>query len=89
MMDNQIILKSFNIPGATVFNELAKLEEEIEEFRNGVLNEDSANTIEEFFDVIQVLTNILNMEGYDLNLVAGRQIDHFIKLENRGWIFNE
>lgn len=88
-MKDSILLKPLMLPKETVFTELAKLDEEVKEFKNGLINEDPANIIEEFHDVVQVMLNVYIIAGYDINQLIDGQVNHFIKLENRGYKFYE
>ena len=64
--------------------EVDKLLEEAHEFINAINNNDEENMIEEFFDVIQVMINILNK--YELtDMLFSGLIDHREKLVSRGW----
>ena len=45
--------------------------------------------IEEFYDVIQSMLQLLLFEGVSLMEIIEGQEKHFEKLEKRGWKFNE
>ena len=73
-----------NIDKITTEEEIFKLREETEEFINGIQREDKENMKEEFFDVIQVLINI--MYRYDLIEDTEKELEkHINKLKNRNW----
>ena len=82
-----------------------KLVEELDEFKTAIINlratnllpqyyediEDSIkeNVIEEFYDVIQSMIQLLLFEDVSLMEIIEGQEKHFEKLESRGWKFNE
>ena len=82
-----------------------KLVEELDEFKTAIINlratnllpqyygnfEDSIkeNIIEEFYDVIQSMLQLMIFEGLTLEEIIEGQEKHFEKLESRGWKFNE
>lgn len=73
-----------DIDEITTLEELEKLQEEVGEFIQAIENEDMDNMKEEFFDVIQVLVNIMNR----YNLVDDLEDDlevHIEKLRKRNW----
>lgn len=47
------------------------------------------NIIEEFYDVIQSMLQLMIFEGLTLEEIIEGQEKHFEKLESRGWKFNE
>ena len=47
------------------------------------------NIIEEFYDVIQSMLQLMIFEGLTLEEIIEGQEKHFEKLEKRGWKFNE
>lgn len=47
------------------------------------------NIIEEFYDVIQSMLQLMIFEGLTLEEIIEGQEKHFEKLESRGWEFNE
>lgn len=47
------------------------------------------NIIEEFYDVIQSMLQLMIFEGLNLEQIIEGQEKHFEKLEKRGWVFNE
>lgn len=47
------------------------------------------NIIEEFYDVIQSMLQLMIFEGLSLEEIIEGQEKHFEKLEKRGWKFNE
>lgn len=82
-----------------------KLNEEINEFKISINNlelcyhynhlfedkipYDKENIIEEFYDVIQSMLQLMIFEGLTLEEIIEGQEKHFEKLESRGWKFNE
>ena len=82
-----------------------KVFEEINEFKAGIMSfriakkyeellkqtEQSIidNIIEEFYDVIQSMLQLMIFEGLTLEEIIEGQEKHFEKLEKRGWKFNE
>lgn len=64
--------------------ELLKLMEEVEEFIKAIENKDKENTIEEFYDIIQVLVNLVNRYDCIDELEEGKK-KHVEKLINRKW----
>lgn len=82
-----------------------KINEEINEFKIAINNlelskyyknlfqdkitHDKDNIIEEFYDVIQSMLQLMIFEGLTLEEIIEGQEKHFEKLEKRGWEFNE
>lgn len=82
-----------------------KLKEEVTEFNYSILgyrlskehfierdfqmNFWKENIIEEFYDVIQSMLQLMIFEGLTLEEIIEGQEKHFEKLESRGWKFNE
>ena len=82
-----------------------KLVEELDEFKTAIISlrainllpqyygnfEDSIkeNVIEEFYDVIQSMLQLMIFEGLTLEEIIEGQEKHYKKLEKRGWQFNE
>lgn len=82
-----------------------KINEEINEFKIAINNlelskyyknlfqdkipHDKDNIIEEFYDVIQSMLQLMIFEGLTLEEIIEGQEKHFEKLEIRGWKFNE
>ena len=73
-----------DITHISLATEVDKLKEETHEFINAVSNNDEDNMIEEFFDVIQVMINILHRYDITYKLEDGLQ-EHIEKLASRGW----
>ena len=73
-----------DITHISLVEEVDKLKEETHEFINAVSNNDEDNMIEEFYDVIQVMLNILYKYELTDKLDDGLQ-DHIEKLASRGW----
>ena len=74
---------------ASALSELAKYQEEIKEFEDAVLNDDHENVIEEFYDVIQTMTQTLLLLGVDIDKLKEGQYVHRDKLKGRGWKMKE
>nr|DAU33646.1 MAG TPA: Phosphoribosyl-ATP pyrophosphatase [Caudoviricetes sp.] len=82
-----------------------KLKEEFNEFKTSIhkynlslkyeeifksrIELDKENIIEEFYDVIQSMLQLMIFEGLTLDEIIEGQEKHFEKLESRGWKFNE
>ena len=60
-----------------------KLEEEVEELKQGLMNDDLENIGEECFDVIQCAVNLLRFFNLD---IEKENMKHIEKLEKRGKI---
>lgn len=73
-----------DISGISLATEVDKLTEETHEFINAISNNDEDNMIEEFFDVIQVMVNVLYRYQIAYKLEDGLQ-EHIEKLKSRGW----
>ncbi len=65
----------------SILTEYAKLTEEVQEFIGAP---DKENLIEEFFDIIQVLVNIIDKNNLLNELPEGLDL-HIKKLKSRGW----
>ena len=68
---------------------LIKLEEECDEFLSAIEFADSDNALEEFYDVIQVMVNILDKIDTTSREVEGGYFKHHRKLLDRGWEFKK
>ena len=68
---------------------LGKLDEEYEEFLSAVEFSDNENLLEEFYDVIQVMVNILDKIDINTKEVEGAYFKHHRKLLDRGWEFKK
>lgn len=73
-----------DISKISLVEEVDKLSEETHEFINAIIKNDEENMIEEFYDVIQVMLNILHRYELTDKLEDGLQ-DHIKKLVSRGW----
>lgn len=73
-----------DISEISLATEVDKLTEETHEFINAIANNDEDNMIEEFFDVIQVMVNVLYRYQITYKLEDGLQV-HIEKLKSRGW----
>ena len=68
---------------------LAKLDEEYEEFLSAVEFSDNENLLEEFYDVIQVMVNILDKVDITTKEIESAYFKHHRKLLDRGWEFKK
>ena len=68
---------------------LLKLDEEYEEFLSAIEFSDNENLLEEFYDVIQVMVNILDKVDINTKEVEGAYFKHHRKLLDRGWKFKK
>ena len=68
---------------------LLKLDEEYEEFLSAIEFSDNENLLEEFYDVIQVMVNILDKVDINTKEVEGAYFKHHRKLLDRGWEFKK
>ena len=73
----------------TLTGEIRKLYAEVGEFSIAALKKDYSNIIEEYHDVIQVMTNICDMLDIPNVELAAGVVFHIAKLENRGWKFKD
>lgn len=83
-IDNKIQFPILDISEISLATEVDKLTEETHEFINALSNNDEDNMIEEFFDVIQVMVNVLYRYQITYKLEDGLQ-EHIEKLKSRGW----
>ena len=68
---------------------LLKLDEEYEEFLSAIEFADDDNALEEFYDVIQVMVNILDKVGITTKEIESAYFKHHRKLLERGWEFKK
>ena len=68
---------------------LLKLDEEYEEFLSAIEFVDNENALEEFYDVIQVMVNILDKMGITSKEIESAYFKHHRKLLDRGWEFKK
>ena len=68
---------------------LLKLDEEYEEFLSAIEFVDNDNALEEFYDVIQVMVNILDKMGITTKEIESAYFKHHRKLLERGWEFKK
>lgn len=87
-IDNKIQFPILDISEISLATEVDKLTEETHEFINAIANNDEENMIEEFFDVIQVMVNVLYRYQITYKLEDGLQ-EHIEKLKSRGWEIEE
>ena len=81
-MDNRFPVLDIN--KISLVTEVDKLTEETHEFINAIANNDEDNMIEEFFDVVQVMMNILHRYELTDKLEEGLSL-HNKKMVNRNW----
>ena len=74
---------------ASALSELTKYQEETKEFKDAVLNEDEENAIEEYYDVIQTMTQTLLLLGVNIDKLKEGQYVYRDKLKGRGWKLKE
>ena len=68
---------------------LLKLDEEYEEFLSSIEFIDNDNALEEFYDVIQVMVNILDKVDINTKEIESAYFKHHRKLLDRGWEFKK
>ena len=68
---------------------LIKLEEECDEFLSAIEFADDDNALEEFYDVIQVMVNILDKVDITTKEIESAYFKHHRKLLDRGWEFKK
>ena len=68
---------------------MLKFEEECDEFLSAIEFADNENIIEEFYDVIQVMVNILDKLDTTSREVESAYFKHHRKLLERGWEFKK
>ena len=68
---------------------LIKLDEEYEEFLSAIEFADDDNALEEFYDVIQVMVNILDKIDITTKEIESAYFKHHRKLLERGWEFKK
>ena len=68
---------------------LLKLDEEYEAFLSSIEFVDNDNVLEEFYDVIQVMVNILDKMGITTKEIESAYFKHHRKLLDRGWEFKK
>ena len=68
---------------------LLKLEEECDEFLSAIEFADDVNALEEFYDVIQVMVNILDKLDINTKEIESAYFKHHRKLLERGWEFKK
>ena len=68
---------------------LLKLDEEYEEFLSSIEFVDNDNALEEFYDVIQVMVNILDKMDITSKEIESGYFKHHRKLLDRGWEFKK
>ena len=85
---NENRAKTFKIK-PTLISQIHKCAEEDNEFTRAVLRGNIPNAIEEFHDKITSSLNALRLLGIPLETIVNGQEDHFKKLMERGWRFEE
>ena len=68
---------------------MLKFEEECDEFLSAIEFADNDNALEEFYDVIQVMVNILDKVGITTKEIESAYFKHHRKLLDRGWEFKK
>ena len=68
---------------------LLKLDEEYEEFLSAIEFADDDNALEEFYDVVQVMVNILDKIDINTKEIESAYFKHHRKLLDRGWEFKK
>lgn len=68
---------------------MEKFEEEYEEFVIAVESFDYENVLEEFYDVVQVMVNIMDMLEITTKEIESAYFKHHRKLLERGWEFKK
>ena len=68
---------------------LLKLDEEYDEFLSSIEFADDDNALEEFYDVIQVMVNILDKIDINTKEIESAYFKHHRKLLDRGWEFKK
>lgn len=66
-----------------MLEQVAKINEEHNEFLLAVLSKDANNSIEEFYDVMQSMLGLLHQIGLTANYVESQYDLHLKKIENR------
>ena len=84
--DFDVILRPLDID-ISLEEEIDKCYEENEEFIAGALGGDKENTIEEFWDSVQVMINIMDMVGINIKDVYAGLNKHLDKMKSRGYTF--
>ena len=68
---------------------MEKFEEEYEEFLSAIEFANDDNALEEFYDVIQVMVNIMDMLEISTKDIESAYFKHHRKLLDRGWKFKK
>ena len=68
---------------------MLKFEEECDEFLSAIEFGDNENVLEEFYDVIQVMVNILDKIDINTKEIESAYFKHHRKLLDRGWEFKK
>ena len=68
---------------------LLKLEEECDEFLSAIEFADDDNALEEFYDVIQVMVNILDKIDISTKEIESAYFKHHSNLLDSGWEFKK
>ena len=87
---NEIHLKPFTLDEyGTIVEQLYKITEEVNELDLALIKGDKVNAIEEFYDVIQVMVNILDKIDINTKEIESAYFKHHRKLLGRGWEFKK
>lgn len=74
-----------DISKISLVEEVDKFTEETHEFINAIMNNDEENIIEEAFDIIQVVVNILDKCNITVKDLEKGLEEHTEKMIKRGW----
>lgn len=77
-----IKLKNINVD-TTMIEQITKVSEEYNEFLVAILKKDTNNSIEEFYDVMQSMLEMLNKVGLNADYVESQYYKHLDKLKDR------
>lgn len=73
----------------TLLMQFAKIDEEVEEFKKALINGDTVNTIEEFYDIVRAAIGCCYINNINLQQLKDGEELHILKLKKRGWQFLE
>lgn len=89
-IENQRIkLVNIDLSNITLVEQNKKIEEELLEFKEAILDDNFENAIEEFWDIVQVHLGLLQKFGYLAEEVMERYPNHISKIKNRPRIKEE
>lgn len=85
MEENKIEIKYRNLEDYnTLLRDVHKCEKEFGSFLAAVLKYDKENCIEEYYDSIMEMNNILNRLGVPKKVISDRQVIYYEKLKEQG-----